>query len=68
MGKNNNLEKKLLKLLSKRLMSTSQVARELGMRRDVAAGFLEALRHQGKLELFKVGRSYVYVPRVKKNE
>jgi len=41
-------------------MSVSQVAREIGMRRDVTAGYLEALKNQGKLDFFKVGRSYVY--------
>lgn len=41
-------------------MSTSQLARELGMRRDIIAGYLEALKNQGKLDFFKVGRSHVY--------
>lgn len=56
----NNFEKKILNLLSKRLMSTSQVAKELGMRRDVTAGYLQALKNQGKLNFSKVGRSHVY--------
>ena len=56
----NNFEKRILNLLGKKLMSTSQVARELGMRRDVAAGYLQALKNQGKLQFFKVGRSHVY--------
>jgi predicted transcriptional regulator len=57
---NGDLEKRILSLLGKNIMSTSQVARELGMRRDVAAGYLEALKNQGKLNFFKVGRSHVY--------
>ena len=32
----NNFEKKILGLLRKRLLSVSQVAKELGIRRDVA--------------------------------
>jgi len=56
----NDFEKRILNLLGKKLMSTSQVARELGMRRDVAAGYLQALKNQGKLQFFKVGRSHVY--------
>jgi predicted transcriptional regulator len=65
----NNFEKKIFELLDKDLMSTSQLARELGMRRDMAAGYLEALRNQGKLNFFKVGRSYVYtIPKRRKNE
>ena len=60
----NNFEKKILDLLSKELLSVSQIAKRLGIRRDVAAGYLEALKNQGKLELHKVGRSNVYmVPR-----
>jgi predicted transcriptional regulator len=56
----NDFEKRILELLSKELMSISQVSKKIGMRRDVTAGYLEALKNQGKLEFFKVGRSYVY--------
>lgn len=59
----NDFEKKILGILSKRLMSVSQVAKELGIRRDVAAGYLEALKNQGKLEFHRVGRSNVYIVR-----
>jgi septum site-determining protein MinD len=60
----NELENKILDLLSKNLMSVSQVASTLGIRKDVAAGYLETLRQQGKLDLFIVGKSNVYtVPR-----
>jgi predicted ArsR family transcriptional regulator len=57
----NTTEKKILELLSKKLLSVSQIAKELGMRRDMAAGYLEALRNQGKLEFYKVGKSNVYI-------
>ena len=57
----NNFEKKILKILSSDLLSTSQVAKKLGMRRDVTAGYLEALKNQGKLVFHKVGRSHVYM-------
>jgi len=56
----NDFERRILELLSKNLMSTSQVARQLRMRRDVIAGYLEALKNQGKLDFFRVGRSHVY--------
>jgi ribosomal protein S25 len=60
----NNFEKKVLDLLKNELLSVSQIAKKLGIRRDVAAGYLEALKNQGKLELYKVGRSNVYmIPR-----
>lgn len=56
----NNLEKKILDLLGKELLSVSQIAKKLGIRRDVATGYCEALKNQGKLEFHRVGRSNVY--------
>ena len=56
-----NLEKKLLSTLSGRLLSVSQIAKELKINRAVAAGYLEALRNQGKLELYRVGKANVYM-------
>lgn len=64
----NDFEKKILSVLSKNLLSVSQVAKQLGIRRDVAAGYLEALKNQGKLEFHKVGRSNVYIVREESNE
>ena len=64
----NDFEKKILSMLSKNLLSVSQVAKKLGIRRDVAAGYLEALKNQGKLEFHKVGRSNVYIVREGSNE
>ncbi len=57
----NNLERRILDLLDKRLLSVSQVAKELKINRAIASGYLEALKNQGKLELYKVGRSNVYI-------
>lgn len=56
----NDLEKKIMSLLKKELLSVSQIAKKLDIRRDVAAGYLEALKNQGKLDFHKVGRSNVY--------
>ena len=56
----NVVEKRILNLLSKQIMSTSQVAKKLNMRREVTAGYLEALRDQGKLQKTKVGKSNIY--------
>ena len=61
----NDFEKKIIELLNKRLMSVSQLAKELDMRRDVVAGYLEALKNQGKLEFYRVGRSNVYTVKKK---
>jgi predicted transcriptional regulator len=62
-----DFEKKILDLLSAKLLSVSQIAKELGVRRDVICGYLEALKNQGKLEFHKVGRSNVYtISRVEK--
>jgi len=57
----NNFEKKVLTLLSKELLSVSQIAKKLGIRRDVTAGYLEALKNQGKLEFHRVGKSNIYI-------
>ncbi len=55
-----NIEKRILDLLSEELLSTSEVAKRINMRRDAVSGYLEALRNQGKLEKIRVGRSNVY--------
>lgn len=63
----NDFEKKILELLSSKLLSVSQIAKELGVRRDIITGYLEALKNQGKLEFHKVGKSNVYtISRLKK--
>jgi len=64
--KEENLEVKILQLLSKGLMSTSQIARELNVRREIIAGYLRALRDQGKIEIHKVGNAYVYSLKLEK--
>jgi len=64
--KEENLEVKILQLLSKGLMSTSQIARELNVRREIIAGYLRALRDQGKIEIHKVGNAYVYFLKLEK--
>ncbi len=56
----NVVEKRILNLLSRQIMSTSQVAKKVNMRRELTAGYLEALMHQGKLEKTIVGKSNVY--------
>jgi septum site-determining protein MinD len=59
-----DLEFKVLDLLGKNLMSVTQVANTLGIRKDIAAKHLDSLKQEGKLELFVVGKSNVYtVPR-----
>lgn len=64
MEESTGLEGKILNLLNKNLMSVTQVANSLGIRKDIATGYLETLKHQGKLDLFVVGKSNVYtVPR-----
>ena len=62
-GDSRAVEKTLLKKLAERPMSVSQLASELGLRRDFVSGYLEALRAQGRLELVVVGRSHVYQPK-----
>lgn len=56
-------EKRILNLLKTRILSVSQVAKELDIGRGIAAGYMEALRNQGKLDFHRVGRSNVYMVR-----
>ena len=64
-----DVEERILNILSTNLLSTSQLAKELGLRRDLLAGYLEALKNQGKLQFHKIGKSNVYtVIRGRKNE
>ncbi|MBI2971262.1 MAG: hypothetical protein HYY37_02470 [Candidatus Aenigmarchaeota archaeon] len=57
-----NVEKRILALLNEQLMSTSAIAKKLDMRRELVAGYMEALRHQGKVKMTKVGHSNVFSP------
>lgn len=57
------VEKKILDMLIEdELLSTSEIARKMKMRREVTAGFMEALADQGKVKKTKVGRSNIYTP------
>jgi biotin operon repressor len=56
------VEKKILAMLGGEFLSTSEIAKRLNMRRELVAGYLEALKDQGKLEKITVGRSHVYRP------
>ena len=55
-----DFEKRILDLIRYKLLSVSQIAKQLGVRRDIVTGYLEALKNQGKLEFHKVGKSNVY--------
>ncbi|MBI3190123.1 hypothetical protein HYZ41_00305 [archaeon] len=56
------VEKKIIDILdSNEILSTSEIARQLNMRREVTAGYLDALADQGKLKKTKVGRSNVFI-------
>jgi predicted transcriptional regulator len=54
------LEKKIIELLSKEILSISQLSKKLGVRKDLVEGYCEALKNQGKLKFQKVGKSNVY--------
>ena len=58
-----DVEQRILEILSKEVVSTSQLAKEIGLKRYLLTGYLEALRNQGKLDLHKVGKSNVYLVR-----
>ena len=55
-----DIEARILRILSARIVSTSQLARELNLKRYILTGYLEALKNQGKLEFHRVGKSNVY--------
>lgn len=52
----------LLKILAQRPRSVSQLSKDLGIRREFLAGYLEALRDSGTITRILVGRSWVYMP------
>ncbi|MEM5879635.1 MAG: hypothetical protein QXU74_04060 [Candidatus Aenigmatarchaeota archaeon] len=55
-----SVEEKIIQILSKKILSTSRLAKELGIKRYVLVGYLEAMKNQGKLEFHKVGKANVY--------
>jgi len=57
---NKDLENKILRILSSRLVSTSQLAKEVGLKRYILTGYLEAMKNQGKLDFHRVGKSNIY--------
>lgn len=62
-----SVEDKILELLKNRLLSTSQLAKELGLKRYILVGYLEAMKNRGLLEFHKVGKANVYtVAKVRK--
>lgn len=55
-----NLENRILEELSEELMSVSELAKRLDVRRDFLAGYLECLKDQDKLEKMEVGKAHVF--------
>lgn len=55
-----DIEDKILRILTSHIMSTSQLAKEVGLKRYILTGYLEAMKNQGKLEFHRVGKSNVY--------
>jgi predicted transcriptional regulator len=64
---NKSIEEKIMEILKNRILSTSQLAKELGLKRYILVGYLEAMKNRGLLEFHKVGKANVYtVAKVKK--
>jgi len=57
------VKNRILDTISKRPMSLSELSRVLNVRRDFVSGYLEAMRHEGKVDVVAVGRSKVYSPK-----
>lgn len=58
-----NMESIVLKNLKAKPMSVSELAKNLNLRRDFLAGYLESMRERGILELVTVGKANVYLVR-----
>ncbi|MGC8993619.1 MAG: IPT/TIG domain-containing protein [Candidatus Aenigmatarchaeota archaeon] len=58
---NEKMEDKILEILKNEILSVSQLAKRLNVKRYILIGYLEALREQGKIDVFQVGRAKVYV-------
>ena len=56
-------ENRILATLKQKPMSLSELSRKMKMRRDFLTGYLEAMRHEGKVTVVKVGKSKVYRPK-----
>jgi len=56
-----DIEERILKILSRNVLSTAKLAKEIGVSRYILAGYLEAMKNAGKLEFYKVGKSNVYI-------
>ena len=54
---------RILTTLRQRPMSLSELSRKMKMRRDFISGYMEAMRHEGKVTVVKVGKSKVYRPK-----
>ncbi len=58
-----NTSKKITEKVKTRPMSVAKLASELKMRREFVAGYLEAMKDFGKLEMIRVGKAKVYKPK-----
>jgi len=57
-----DIRHKIVSLTKNKPMSVSELSRQLKMRREFVAGYLEALRHMGELKVISIGKSKVYTP------
>ena len=67
-GMSVGVKNRILDTIRKKPMSLSALSRLLNVRRDFISGYLEAMRHEGEVELVSVGRSKVYSPKQNKIE
>lgn len=64
-GASVDVKARILDTLSKKPMSLSELSRRMKVRREFVTGYLEAMRHEGEVEVVQVGRSKVYRPKKK---
>ena len=58
---------KILNFVEERPMSLSQLSKELNIRRDILKGYLESLKEEGKIDVYKVGRYQIFFSREKRS-
>jgi len=58
-----DVKTRIISILHKKPMSLSELSRQTNLRREFLTGFLEAMRHEDKVDVVTVGRSKVYRPK-----
>lgn len=58
-----DMKNRILDILNRKPMSLSELSRTLKLRREFVTGYLEAMRHEGVVDMINIGKSKVYRPK-----